>query len=440
MQNLKKNLREFFKDHFLIIIMITILAILKIIATVKLGVNYNINSDDVSYMISGHTFAKNGTITMHGTLSAQIMPLMPIFIGLISYIFGEKYLFVLVLKILWGLFGLLTPIFVYKSVRMFWDSPYAAISGIFFFLPNVLWADNIILTETPFLLLLSMMIYYTFKYGEEKKNKDFIFLLITYLLALGLKANIGIYPLFAGIYFLFKGHNFLDLLKKGIISLIVLLMFIVPWTIRNYKIFNTFVPLTYGVGNPKLLGTYQGKGYPKDEELDYNKNVYDVATEKYAKYHKADGSIEPHLQRYVLLEIDNIKANYRMKKWKETNFKSMIYSYLIYKPAYMIGSVFYWGHFFKYDTALVRIVSYAELFINIILGIYILLKRKHSKEILFLAILYIINIYIYAMTFSFSRYAYSLLPIRYILFGILVGEFFKIIQEKYLNNKSTIKS
>lgn len=426
----KKNIDEFLKDHYLILIMIFLLALVKIIVAFKLGITYNIESDDLSYIEAGKVFAKNGTITMHGVISAQIMPLMPVLIGIVSFIFGEGYLFILVLKILWAIFGILCPVFIYKTVRLFWDSPYAAISIIFFFLPNILWTDNIILTETPFLLFLSMMIYYTFKFGKDKKNIDFIMLLVSYILALGLKANIGLYPVFAGIYFLFKGHKFIDLFKKGIIALIILLIFIIPWTIRNYKIYNTFMPLTYGVGNPKLLGTYQGVGYPKDEELDYHTNVDLVANEKFKKYYEADGTIKPHLRRYVLLEIDNLKANYRINKWKETNLLSMAYSYLIHKPFSMIISIFYWEKLFKYDFILIKIVSYIELILTIIFGIYSLIKKKKVKEIIFLISVYFINIYIYAMTFSFSRYSYSLLPIRYILFGIVLGVVFNEFQNK----------
>jgi len=52
------------------------------------------------------------------------------------------------------------------------------------------------------------------------------------------------------------------LLKQGLIIACVLLCFIVPWSIRNYIHYDAFIPLTYGAGNPMLLGTYQGVGLP----------------------------------------------------------------------------------------------------------------------------------------------------------------------------------
>ena len=61
--------------------------------------------------------------------------------------------------------------------------------------------DNVILTETPFMLLISAMIYFTFMMARSSKQ---IFLDVPgqLFLALMLKANIGIYPVFALIYLL----------------------------------------------------------------------------------------------------------------------------------------------------------------------------------------------------------------------------------------------
>ena len=53
------------------------------------------------------------------------------------------------------------------------------------------------------------------------------------MLALMLKANIGIYPLFAAIYLLVVKYDFKVLLKQGLILACALLCFMIPWSIRN---------------------------------------------------------------------------------------------------------------------------------------------------------------------------------------------------------------
>ena len=113
-----------------------------------------------------------------------------------------------------------------------------------------------------------------------------------YMLSLMLKANVGIYPVFAAIYLLLVKYDFKLLIRQGLIIGITLLCFIIPWSIRNYKIYDAFIPLTYGAGNPALLGTYQGYGFPSDESLDYKTNVDDIAKEKFAKYYNKDGTVK----------------------------------------------------------------------------------------------------------------------------------------------------
>ena len=68
-----------------------------------------------------------------------------------------------------------------------------------------------------------------------------------------MKANIGIYPIFAFIYLLLVKYDFKLLLKQGLILVGVLLCFIVPWSIRNYIHYDAFIPLTYGAGNQMCI-------------------------------------------------------------------------------------------------------------------------------------------------------------------------------------------
>ena len=250
------------------------------VAYLDIGVKYNLASDDLGYVISGIVFANTGQITMHGVLSAQIMPGMPVLIGLFSLIFGEEYMLWASLKILWFAMGALSAVFIYKSVTIFVPKWCGIMAVLPLFGADFVWMDNLILTETPFMLFLTVMVYATLMMGKAKSNKYFILCMISYMTALMFKANIGIYPVFAMIYLLAVGYDFKRLLKQGVILGCVLLCFVIPWSIRNYIHYDAFIPLTWGSGNPTLLGTYQGTGYPTDEELDYETNVEEVAKVK----------------------------------------------------------------------------------------------------------------------------------------------------------------
>ena len=168
-----------------------------------------------------------------------------------------------------------------------------------------------------------------------------------------------------------------------------------------------------------LLGTYQGHGYPSDDQLDYATNVDKVAEEKFQKYYDENGELEEdYLAKYIDLETDGIKAKYRLKEWAKNDFRSLFESYVIIKPASMLDDVFYWHTLWNVDWAEIfklRKLDACLCAFIILLSFYL---KKYRKEIGFLAFLYAGNIYVYAMTFAFDRYAATLMPIRFVIVGM----------------------
>lgn len=411
-----KKIKTFFYENKWILLIVCALFIERLCAGCTLGITYNLGSDDLSYVYSGIEFAKTGTITMHGVLSAQIMPGMPVLLGAISFLFGEGTAMWVVMKVLWWLMGALTAFFVYKCITIFLHKGFGLVAALAFFAVDFVWMDNLILTETPFMLFLSIMIYSTLMMVYDKKY--FWPCAIFYMFALMLKANIALYPIFAMFYLLLKKYDYKVFIKQCFILAAMVLCFVIPWSIRNYIHYDEFIPLTWGSGNPMLLGTYQGHGYPSDEELDYEKNVDEVAAEKYQKYYDKDGRIkEDYLERYVLLEIDGIKAKYRLNEWLKKDPLSVAISYGIQKPVMMVDDVFYWDTLWGIEYGILEKVREIDAILCAIAVILGFCLKKYRKELLFLSALYIGNIYIYAMTFAFSRYAETLMVIRFIIVG-----------------------
>ena len=413
------RLKAFVLENKWILLVMALLFIERFYAMYRLGITYSLGSDDVSYVISGITFKNTGAITMHGSLSAQIMPGMPVLIGLFSMVFGEGKLLWLALKLFWFVMGSFSAFFAYKIVTLYTPKWCGIVTVLGFFWPDFAWMDNLILTETPFLVLFLAMIYFTLMMGRTGKNLYFWLCMAAYMLALMFKANIAPYPVFALVYLLIVKYNFKKLMKQALVLACAVLCFVIPWSIRNYIHYDAFIPLTWGSGNPLLLGTYQGHGYPADENLDYETNVDEVVKEKFSEYYDEDGNITPdYMKRYISLESDGIKARYRLAEWAKTNPLSLIDSYLIEKPSDMIHSVFYWEELFDIsaDTILFwRDINWVLCILIVCAALYL---KKYRSILLLLSALYLGNIYIYAMTFSYSRYAATLLPLRFIAIGI----------------------
>ena len=418
MKEMKKDkIKSLILDNWCVLIVIIISLILHILALNELGFNYTLNSDDASYIQSGITFLETGKITMHGVISAQIMPGMTFLIALVSLAFGTGSGLMVALKILCMLMGITTIYVVYKTIKLYTNKYIATIPCLFFLAIDYIWMDNLILTETPYILLFSLLIYHTLKLSQNLNNKDYILIVIYYILAVFIRPNIGIYPIFLVIFLLLKKYNFKLLMKQCLLAGIVLLMCLVPWTYRNYKVFGKFIPLTYGMGNPLLLGTYQGVGYPLDEELDYIKNV-DEKMSKEMKYYLDNPMEKDYMTKYYSLEYDGMKAEYRMHEWWSRDKKSMLISYLYYKPIENFYNYFYWDTVLNISSDSLLIVRKIEIILFGISSLIILIDKKKFKEWLFLILVYGSQVALYSYTFAFSRYAITMFFLRYIIIGL----------------------
>ena len=422
LKNVKKDVLSFVKEHRAALIVLFLLFVLRLMTLYSLGFTYSLDSDDAAYIESGIQFARTGTITMHDAYpSAQIMPGMTVLIGLFVLLFGEGKLLWVVLKLLWICMGLGTAWLIYRSVCLFVPKWCGVIGMLPLFRADFIWMDNLILTETPFMFALTAMVYYTLRMGKQPGFRYFWPCAISYMAGLMLKANIALYPLFALVYLLVVKYDWKLLAKQCVVLAGIVLCFVVPWSIRNYVQFHAFVPLTYGAGNPTLLGTYQGEGFPSDDILDYETNVERVAEEKYADYYDDAGKVLPRYQRYVSLQKDGIKAAYRQQVWWNTDYKKMLYSYGVIKPQTMIESVFYWDTVFDQPIETLQQIQRVDLYLCIASLVAALVLKRHRKPMLFITAVYLGNIYIYSMTYAFSRYNASLMSMRFILLGIGAG-------------------
>lgn len=436
-----KKIYKIIMNNWLIVIIMIISLVLHILAIKQLEFNYTLNSDDASYVKSGIVFLQTGEITMHGVISAQIMPGMTFLIAFMAFIFGTGTKLMISLKVLWMIMGISTICVVYKTIKLYTNKYISALSCLFFLAIDYVWMDNLILTETPFILLFALLIYHTLKLSQNTNRKDYILIIIYYIMAVFIRPNIGIFPIFLFIFLLLKKYDFKLLMKQCLIAGAILLLCLIPWAYRNYKVFGKFIPLTYGIGNPLLLGTYQGVGYPLDEELDYVKNVDEKIPDK-MKYYLENTNEKEYMTKYYLLEYDGMKAKYRMHEWWNKDKISMLKSYLYYKPKELFNNYFYWDTILGIKPMVLSTIRKLEILFFGLSSLLILLNKKRIKEWLFLILTYGSQIALYSYTFAFSRYAISMFFIRYIVIGIGIGILYDIVKNRRkhedINDNSSI--
>lgn len=425
-------MKKYIKNNWPFILLIFIAVILHVCAFIYLGYDYTIKSDDASYIKSGIVFYKTGIVTMHGGVrSAQIMPGLTFIIAFFSLLFGTGTKLLIALKIFWMLMGIASVAVLYKIINLYANKYISALVSLFLLALDFVWMNNLILTETPFMLLFLLLVYYTLKIAEKPSWKYFILICAFYILCLFIRPVIAPYPIFLIIYLLIKKYDLKLLIKQVAIAIVLVIVVLAPWIYRNYTIYNKFIPLTYGSGNPLLLGTYQGYGYPLDKDLDYDK-MDESLDPKLIKHVKEENAVKNPIGRYYLMEYDKEKAEYRMEYWWKNNKKSMLISYFVLKPKIMLFSSFYWDQLFGVPIRANLIVRLIDLVLFGFSSVFILLKKKYLKEFLFILILYISQVALYSYTFAFSRYAITLFFLRFIIIGIGLELVFQTVKEKRL--------
>ncbi|MDO5301208.1 MAG: hypothetical protein Q4E76_01715 [Tissierellia bacterium] len=435
-QTLDGKIKKTPLERYAVVVILGILFFARLLLLSELGPEYSLKSDDVSYVQSGITLARTGVLTMHGTISAQIMPGLPMVIAVFAKFLGSGRALWMALKLFYCFLGTMAAAYVYRAIRLFAPAWAAVIPLFFFFTPDFLWQDNLILTETPFMFLLASSLYHLMALGRTEEWRHFYFLLLSMVGGLLLKAQFIIFPLLAFLYLAVVGYDGNKMAPQAFLTLLAFLLVLAPWTVRNYRYFHSFIPLTYGVGNPLLLGTYQGEGFPEDEPEVYGEIRQRVQGEMVEKYGDDDGALPPYIQRYALLEEDLAIARYRQEKWWREDPQSFLRSYLWLKPKSMFFKTFYWFEVIPGFKVWIEYFRQVEFYFFIFTPLLALVARKWRRQIFFLVFLYFQQIYSYAMAYVFDRYAQTLLPIRYIVVGLGLALIAQILERLRAGRKS----
>ncbi len=433
----------------LIWIILFFLLIERLLIFSELGIDYNSGADDINYVPSGICFANTGVITYGGEYpSALIMPGMPVIIGLFALLFGESTALWVALRCFWCCLGVITAWYAYRTARICSNEWGGIIAACGFAIPNMAWMNHVILTETPYILFSTMCLFYTFAMGEDEKTRWFVGYLVSFLLALMFRSNIIVMPLFTLGWLVIRKKGSKTILLRGACLLGAMLIFVVPWTIRNYYHFKAFIPLTYGAGQPLLQGTYQGEGFPEDNELNYEENVVQVMHKKYPSFYSEIQKeneendeyanlydprgevIDLKYAQFLSMQEDAVKARYRINEWVHNDIISFLKSYLFIKPRWMLNWAWAWEEVYHISYSTLHRISQTNFIVCIITLMVSIWKKQKAKETVFLFAIYIIQVYICALAFVTDRYASSIIVIRYIMAGIGIAIIFDLIRKK----------
>ena len=388
-------------------------------------------SDSTFYYQSGLDLIRTGQLIYRGCVTALIMPGISVLIGLLSLFFAEGLPLMYAIRFLWILMGSLVPLFLYRSIRLFAPKWCALLGSAVYLMPWHVQIDCFLLTECPYYLFFAMSFYYMLKMGEDTRLRYALFYALSVFGALMFRANILIFTAFTLAYLLLFNPRLRGrlLLQRVLLVFLVLALFMVPWSVRNYRLYHAFIPVTYGAGNPLYEGTYQGENPPSDEEIAALGEDFDACAalaQKRPDLLDASGHVyDPRTQQYAEILINREIGLYRLRTWWRLRPLGLIKSYLYVKPRMILNWVWYYIKLAGItDTAAHRMRQLGFLFCALSFALSFILK-KHRKLIVFLTAAYFLNLLLLASSYAIDRYAQMIMPYRYLLMGLgldLLGE------------------
>ncbi len=191
-------------------------------------------------------------------------PLFPLAMGVVYALFGVN---TFLIRIFLSVIGSLTCCVIYFMGREAFGSKigwYAAWWSVFYFM--LFHWNGYILTETPFTFWLCLSVLFMLKSRNIPRIKYWV--ASGFFMGLAALTRPVMLP-FMPVIFLWAYCSFIGNLKRiviaGLTIVSVMSFVIVPWTIRNYVVYNAFVPVStmsgtvlLGSNNPNVFDHFQG--------------------------------------------------------------------------------------------------------------------------------------------------------------------------------------
>ncbi|MEW5693274.1 MAG: glycosyltransferase family 39 protein [Candidatus Hydrogenedentota bacterium] len=365
--------------------------------------------DELEY----HLLAKNlvsgiGYSLDNISLTTYRNPGFPFFLSVVYKLFSSN---ILIVKIIQCLFNSFASVIVFLIAKIFFDEKIALLSGyITSFHPVIGIYATQLYSESFYTIIFLVGIYFFIKaFIDVSTYKIYIILAGIFCgLCLLTRTSTLFYflPLTAGYFIIYKDKR---ILKMALLfSTIILLL--IPWTIRNYKISGKIQPFGSGIGGIVFfIATYlpwkgDNPGYDKEP-------------------------LKTYMERFKNEELDSFLYKEGINNIKKWPLQYLIMSIKRIRPLWFTSHSAIFGINLPNKTMLEKKL-YHLIFIKIILFVfncllilsnvfyYFINKDKIKEHILFLLLILGFSLHIFlAVT---ARYTVPYLPLSIILFSSMV--------------------
>jgi len=342
-------------------------------------------------------------------------PLYPIFLYGLKLVFLKNEIFMISIYTFHILFSLIAVYFFYLTVVLYFNKKLALLgTAIFCFFPLHIYSVSQISSINLQVVCFSLFLYGLTYLLRYKKDLYLTIFSITSGLLILLRGEFFIFYFFSVLFIYLKYKNF----KKIILSIIVCLLVVSPYLIRNYKIFNV-ITITKSGGynllkgnNPKSL--VEGKAMMG--------SVREVVPEVKEKLDAI-----PFGEKYDLY-FDQILLNQAILFIKEDPIR-YINLFLKKFVAFLI---------IDFNSTYPNYYSIFHIIPKLILGLATLISislyfRFKGGIYDYLVYFYFMNIGLFSIFFILPRYSLPLLPIQIMISLCLLKKYFNTNKKSDIN-------
>ncbi|WP_238898804.1 glycosyltransferase family 39 protein [Clostridium sp. YIM B02500] len=401
----------------IVLIVLALALLIRIFLIFNYGNKLSTYSDDRNYVFGAISFIKNNVL-VYGIAWPEehamiIMPGILFLLRLLFQIFGYDQTGMLLSKCIFAIIGCFGIYGMYLIIEKTINRYVSLITIIILAIwPPLFLCDVLFLTQTPTTVSIIWFVYFVLRYCETKSDRDFILLMITYIMQLMFRNNFALIPIIFIFYFYHKKFPIKILITKGIYAVIILSLVLSPWCVRNYNVVGRFVPTTGGIGDPLLGGTFSGKYFPKSEMQmnDYRTTLYDA---------KEENSLYNRMEREKNVAIE------RLTQWWRNDKKSLAKDYLFYKPKQSIVDIYYPITLLDIEKTLLQKIYYALLILALggaVIGIF---RRKTRQIVMIFSLIIIYSIILCGLFLPYPEYNYPILPFLFTLSGYAIYEVYQ---------------
>ncbi|MEN6372062.1 MAG: glycosyltransferase family 39 protein [Armatimonadota bacterium] len=367
--------------------------------------------DEKTYDGIGYRMSTNGwsMTNNEGKLTAFVGPTYPVFVALVYTVFGHNPQAVYILQIL---LAVLTTYLIYRiGVLLTASRIVSAVAALIVaaYIPLVQWA-SLVHTEILFTLLMAATIYFVLVAIRRKSTACFVVAGVMAGVTTLCRGSALPLPFFMVVLILMMSVKTRKLIAGLSLFLVVFLFTLSPWVVRNYIVFNAFVPGATEAGYVMWSGTY-------------------------GEYGIAPKTLPKHILKYLYAHPNEIEQNTFYQKEAIKNIKT--------NPVHWICLSFrkftqFWLNVGYGKTPSKS--SIAIMFTHLILIILSIFSLKSIKDRLGMWILIAVLVnftLVHMITIGLVRYAVPFVPYITIL-G--VRGFFRLVPslERYLSLDSSV--